>query len=53
MNLEDLNELTRHILEVMYSGLKIEKMETSVMVSESKVMMKAYHFVIAVMFVFV
>ncbi|GFG36018.1 hypothetical protein Cfor_03598 [Coptotermes formosanus] len=31
MNLEDLNELTRHILEVMYSGLKIQKMETSVM----------------------
>ena len=34
MNLEDLNDLTRHIVEVMYSSLKIQKMETSVMVSE-------------------
>jgi replication factor A2 len=31
MNLDDLNDLTRHILEVMYSSLKIQKIGTPVM----------------------
>lgn len=29
MNLDNLNDLTRHILEVMYSSLKIQRMRTS------------------------
>ncbi|XP_023702167.1 replication protein A 32 kDa subunit isoform X3 [Cryptotermes secundus] len=29
MNLDNLNDLTRHILEVMYSSLKIQKIKTS------------------------
>lgn len=29
MNLDSLNDLTRHILEVMYSNLKIQKIGTS------------------------
>jgi hypothetical protein len=53
VNLDDLNDLTRHILEVMYSSLKIQKIGTSVMVSESKVTMEVCCFVIAAMFLFV
>lgn len=29
MNLDNLNDLTRHVLEVMYSSLKIQKIKTS------------------------